>query len=194
MTLEEIEAKFRNNFEESYERYLKALEFIKTDELREEMKNRFLKKIEPYVNSYYHRDHIDAEIKMLEIFKSIRNKDIEFYLQYVLENYDSKNFDMFFYIIDTLAIDVGIVVSRICRYHAWYTGKKDTDRILENTFMKARSLKGAIEEEEIRKCIENVIEIETDYINACQKAVLNDKTYCEDCPAFCLERRIARKG
>lgn len=51
MTLVEIEAKFKINFEESYERYLKALEFIKTDELREEMKNRFLKKIEPYVNS-----------------------------------------------------------------------------------------------------------------------------------------------
>ena len=45
MTLVEIEAKFRNNFEESYERYLKDLEFIKTDELREEMKNRFLKRI-----------------------------------------------------------------------------------------------------------------------------------------------------
>ena len=84
MTLVEIEAKFKINFEESYERYLKALEFIKTDELREEMKNRFLKKIEPYVNSYYHKSYIAVEIKELESFKFIHNADIEFYLQYVL--------------------------------------------------------------------------------------------------------------
>lgn len=85
MTLVEIEAKFKINFEESYERYLKALEFIKTDELREEMKNRFLKKIEPYVSSYYHKSYIAVEIKELESFKFIHNADIEFYLQYVLK-------------------------------------------------------------------------------------------------------------
>ncbi len=81
MTLAEIEAKFRNNFEESYERYLEVLSLIRTDELREEMKNRFLKNIEPYVNSYYHRDHIVSEIKDLEYFGYIHNTDIEFYLQ-----------------------------------------------------------------------------------------------------------------
>ena len=36
MTLVEIEAKFKINFEESYEVFLEALKLIKTDELREE--------------------------------------------------------------------------------------------------------------------------------------------------------------
>ena len=41
MTLVEIEAKFKINFEESYEVFLEALKLIKTDELREEMKSKF---------------------------------------------------------------------------------------------------------------------------------------------------------
>lgn len=194
MTLVEIEAKFKINFEESYERHLKALEFIKTDELRKEMKNRFLKKIEPYVNSYYHKSYIAVEIKELESFKFIHNADIEFYLQYVLENYDEKIFDSFFYIIYVIANSVGCTVGRICHYHNWYTGRKDKEKILEDTFMSARSFKESFEDEEIKKCVEDVIEIETDYINECQKKAFKDEVYCDDCSAPCLEKRIARKG
>lgn len=193
MTLVEIEAKFRNNFEESYERYLKALEFIKTDELREEMKNRFLKRIEPYVNSYYHKDHIVLEIKVLEYFGFIHNTDIEFYLQYVLEIYDEETFNRFYYAVYEIGLSATSTASRICHNSSWYTGKKDKERIIEETFRNGRLL-GNNFEEEIRKCIENVIEIEIDYINECQKKSLKGETYCDNCSPCCLEKRIARKG
>ena len=193
MTLEEIEAKFRNNFEESYERYLKALEFIKTDELREEMKNRFLKRIEPYVNSYYHEDHIISEIKALEYFRFIHNADIEFYLQYVLENYDEETFYRFYYTIYEIGLSATSTASRICHNSSWYTGKKDKEKIIEETFRNGHVL-GNTFEEEIRKCIEDVIEIEINYINECQKKSLKRETYCDNCSPYCLEKRIARKG
>ena len=60
--------------------------------------------------------------------------------------------------------------------------------------MSARSFKESFEDEEIKKCVEDVIEIETDYINECQKKAFKDEVYCDDCSALCLEKRIARKG
>ena len=51
-----------------------------------------------------------------------------------------------------------------------------------------------LKDEEIKKCVEDVIEIETDYINECQKKAFKDEVYCDDCSAPCLEKRIARKG
>lgn len=71
--------------------------------------------------------------------------------------------------------------------------KKDKERIIEETFRNGRLL-GNNFEEEIRKCIENVIEIEIDYINECQKKSLKGETYCDNCSPCCLEKRIARKG
>lgn len=60
--------------------------------------------------------------------------------------------------------------------------------------MSARSFKESFEDEKIKKCVEDVIEIETDYINECQKKAFKDEVYCDDCSAPCLEKRIARKG
>lgn len=193
MTLAEIEAKFKINFEESYERYLEVLSLIKTDELREEMKNRFLKNIEPYVNSYYHRDHIVLEIKDLEYFGYIHNADIEFYLQYVLENYDEETFNRFYYAVYEIGLSATSTASRICHNSSWYTGKKDKERIIEETFRSGHVL-GNTFEEEVRKCIEDVIEIEINYINECQKKSLKGETYCDNCSPHCLEKRIVRKG
>lgn len=193
MTLAEIEAKFKINFEESYERYLEVLSLIKTDELREEMKNRFLKNIEPYVNSYYHRDHIVLEIKDLEYFGYIHNADIEFYLQYVLENYDEETFNRFYYAVYEVGLSATSTASRICHNSSWYTGKKDKERIIEETFRSGHVL-GNTFEEEVRKCIEDVIEIEINYINECQKKSLKGETYCDNCSPHCLEKRIVRKG
>lgn len=193
MTLAEIEAKFKINFEESYERYLEVLSLIRTDELREEMKNRFLKNIEPYVNSYYHRDHIVLEIKDLEYFGYIHNADIEFYLQYVLENYDEETFNRFYYAVYEVGLSATSTASRICHNSSWYTGKKDKERIIEETFRSGHVL-GNTFEEEVRKCIEDVIEIEINYINECQKKSLKGETYCDNCSPHCLEKRIVRKG
>ena len=166
MTLVEIEAKFKINFEESYEACLEALKLIKTDELREEMKSKFLKTIEPYVNSFYHKNHIVYEIKKLKYFGFIHNADIEFYLQYVLENYDEETFNRFYSTIYEIGLSSTSAASRICHNSSWYSGKKDKERIIEETFRNGHLLANTFEEE-IRKCIENVIEIEIDYINEC---------------------------
>lgn len=192
MTLVEIEAKFKINFEESYEVFLEALKLIKTDELREEMKSKFLKTIEPYVNSFYHKDHIVYEIKKMKYFGFIHNADIEFYLQYVLENYDEETFNRFYSTIYEIGLSSTNAASRICHNSSWYSGKKDKERIIEETFRNGHLLANTFEEE-IRKCIENVIEIEIDYINECQKKSLKGETYCDNCSPICLEKRIARE-
>ncbi len=192
MPLVEIETKFKINFEESYERYLEVLSLIRTDELREEMSKRFLKNIKPYVNSYYHKDHIVSEIKDLEYFGFIHNADIEFYLQYVLENYDEETFNRFYYAVYEIGLSATSAAARICQNSSWYTGKKDKERIIEETFRSGHLL-GNTFEEEIRKCIEDVIEIEINYINECQKKSLKGETYCDNCLPHCLKKRITGK-
>lgn len=187
MTLEEIENKFKINFEEIYEEYLEALALIKTDELREEMKNRFLKRIESYVNLYYHKDHIVYEIGILKYFRFIHNADIEFYLQYILENYEDETFTRFFNATYEIGLRASTAAVRICQNHAWYSGKKDKERILEETF-GAGHLFAETFDEEVKKCLEDVIEIETNYINECQKKALRYETYCDNCSPYCLKK------
>lgn len=43
-------------------------------------------------------------------------------------------------------------------------------------------------DEEVKKCLENVIEIETNYINECQKKALRYETYCDNCSPYCLKK------
>lgn len=148
--------------------------------MNKKMKSKFLKTIEPYVNSYYHKDHIVYEIKKMKYFEFIHNADIEFYIQYVLENYDDETFGRFFYAIYEIGLGASTAALRICQNHAWYSGRRDKERILEELF-KSGHLYAETFDEEVKKCVEDVIEIETNYINECQKKALRYETYCDNC-------------
>ena len=109
-----------------------------------------------------------------------------------MENYEEETFNRFYYSVYEIGLSATSTASRICHNSSWYTGKKDKERIIEETFRSGHVL-GNTFEEEVRKCIEDVIEIEINYINECQKKSLKGETYCDNCSPHCLEKRIVRK-
>lgn len=168
------------NHEKEY--FIKALQHIKSEELKLKLEEYFLNEIDKLKKRCRDERIAGYTTLVCNQINELNNPELEYYIEYALEFYDNI-FELVFYMISSICKDVNFYLSQICDNYLRYSGDKDKEELMDTIFKKYENR--CQENPEMQEVCDAVIAIEKQHILNCYNIAREGNTFCELCGPFC---------
>lgn len=170
---------------DSYQNVVTCIQKFENEQLRTLLLNYYLKVCRKKFKNIERCGRIERfSSRFCECLNEINIPEIEYYIEYCLLFYED-DFYKFIHDVYLICLEFNFVLKDMCSCYYRYSVRQD----IEEIFNEMDLVRPKYKKLELQQLLEYIIELEKKNFINCYELAKNEKTYCDCCISYCLQKK-----